>query len=300
MISNNNKSQPKSRFRKLNIIDISLFSVLLISIIIFYLILIIFFYVPNYPVISDIYSVYYMIIILTVIILIRILVSIYASYLLFKIWLYKKTRAYTDLPFTFGIFFFLFIPAKLMDLIVYTVYVMYEYYGFSYFLLLNIIKLRYYIMIINILPLFLSGLYLYLIRLNLKEPDFKREKFSKRLTVLFSLFYFPTFFTITFFLSDIHNFSFIGAIITLSSLSFVTWVFITVYRGKILPEINSFIISIGFICYLISNMILPLLVNVVAPSSLEAERISGLILELGTLISMIIILLGFKIKARNK
>ncbi|GAG78121.1 unnamed protein product, partial [marine sediment metagenome] len=37
-----------------------------------------------------------------------------------------------------------------------------------------------------------------------------------------------------------------------------------------------------------------------APSSLEAERISGLILELGTLISMIIILLEFKIKARNK
>lgn len=300
MISNNYKSNPKNRSIKLKIVDISFFSVLLISVITFYLILIIFFYISNYSVISEIYSVYYILIILTVIILIRILVSIYASYLLFKIWLSKKTRKYTDLPFTFGLFFFLFVPAKLMDLIVYTTYVMYEYYGFSYFLLLNIIKLRYYIMIINILPLFLSGLYLYLIRLNLKEPDFKREKFSKRLTVLFSLFYFPTFFTITFFLSDIHNFSFIGAIITLSSLSFVTWVFITVYRGKILPEINSFIISIGFICYLISNMILPLLVNVVAPSSLEAERISGLILELGTLISMIIILLGFKIKARNK
>jgi len=299
MISNNNESQPKSRFIKLNIIDISLFSVLLISIIIFYLILIIFFYVPNYSVISNIYSVYYMIIILTVIILIRILVSIYASYFLFKIWLSKKTRAYTDLPFTFGIFFFLFIPAKLMDLIVYTTYSMYGYYGFSYFLLLNTIKLRYFILIINILPLFLSGLYLYLFRLNLEKPDFEREKVSKRLTILFSLLYFPTFFTITIILNDITSFSYIGAIITLSSLSFVTWVFITAYRGKILQEINSLLISIGFICYLISNVILPILINVVASNSLEGERIAASILELGTLFSMIIILLGFRIRTRD-
>ena len=68
-------------------------------------------------------------------------------------------------------------------------------------------------------------------------------------------------------------------------------------KGKILSEINSLIISIGFTCYLISNLILPLLTTVIGPTSLEGERIGALILELGTLFSMVIIILGFKRKA---
>ncbi|MBY9019917.1 MAG: hypothetical protein KGD67_02585, partial [Candidatus Lokiarchaeota archaeon] len=60
------------------------------------------------------------------------------------------------------------------------------------------------------------------------------------------------------------------------------------------------IISIGLICYLISNLILPILTNVIGSTSLEGERIGGLIIELGTLFSMIIIILGFKKKANYK
>jgi hypothetical protein len=103
----------------------------------------------------------------------------------------------------------------------------------------------------------------------------------------------------TSFINNIRNFSYIGALITLSSLSFVTWVFITAYKGKILQEINTLIISIGFICYLISNAILPILINVVAANSLTGERIAASILELGTLTSMILILIGFKTKKKD-
>ncbi len=69
----------------------------------------------------------------------------------------------------------------------------------------------------------------------------------------------------------------------------------------ILIEINNLIINIGFICYLISNLILPtLLANYIDPSSLDGERIAALILELGTLFSIVIALLGFRKKANYK
>lgn len=296
----NNTPKHKIKSIKLNIKDKIIFGFLLISVIIFYLLTIIFYFIPNFSVLYDLFSIFYFIIFFTVITVVRVLLSIYGSYFLFKIWLVKDTRSYSDLPFIYGLFFFILIPGKLMDLIIMLNFRLYADFGFSYGFLLNTIKVRYFILIINVVPLFLSGLYLYLFRLNLKKLDFKRERVSKRLTILFSLLYFPVFFSIVILLNDIYFFSYIGAIITFSSLSFVIWMFITVYKGKILPEINSLIISIGFVCYLIFNVLLPVYVNVIGQFSLEGERLAGSILELGTFISMIIILLGFKKKAHYK
>lgn len=300
MTTNNYSSNVNNINKKLRIKETFVLSLLLIFVVLFYFFVVLFYYIPYYSTISEMYYINYFITIITIIILIRISVSLYAAYFLFKIWLSKKSRMFTDLPFVFGLFFFLYIPAKLMDLLIFTTYRLYADYGFSYYLLLNIIKLRYFILTFNILPLFLIGIYLYIFRLSLRKPDFEREKLSKKLTVLFSILYFPTFFIIIIFLNDISIFSYVGALLTLSSLSFVIWVFLTAYKGKILSKINSLIISIGFICYLIFNLILPILANVIGPSSLEGERIGALILEVGTLFSMVIILLGFKKKAIYK
>ena len=269
----------------------------LIFVVFFYCIVIILYYGSFYSEISDMYLTNYFLSVITIIIVVRILISSYAAYFIVKIWLSKNSRKFTDLPFIFGYFFFLFIPAKLMDLLVFTTYRLYADYGFSYYLLLNIIKLRYFILTFSILPLFLSGIYLYLFRLNLRKPDFERVRLSKKLTVLFSIVYFSVIFTFILILNDISMFSYLGALMTLSSLSFVIWVFFTAHKGKVLSEINSLIIGIGFICYLIANLILPILTGVIGPASYEGERIGALILELGTLLSMIIIIIGFKKKA---
>lgn len=300
MTNNNYSLSFDKNYTKLKKREISFISLSVIAVIFFYSIVILLYYIPFYSEISEMYLTNFFAAILTMIILIRISISTYGANFLFKIWLSKNSRRFTDLPFIFGLFFFLFIPAKLMDLLVFTTYRLYTDFGFSYYLILNIIKLRYFILTLSILPLFLSGIYLYLFRLNLKKPDLERKKLSKKLTVLFSILYFPVFFIIIIFLNDITMFSYVGALMTLSSLSFVIWVFLTAYKGGILSEINSLIISIGLICYLISNLILPILTNVIGSTSLEGERIGGLIIELGTLFSMIIIILGFKKKANYK
>lgn len=300
MITKNGKSKPKISSIKFYIKDKIIFGFLLISVIIFYVLIFLFYFIPHSSVLSDLYSTFYFNIMFTVVIVLRILLSIYGSYYLFKKWLSKKNRSYSDLPFMYGLFFFIFIPAKLMDLIIILNYRLYADYGFSYFFLLITIKIRYYILIMNIVPLFLSGMYLYLIRLDIKKPLFDQEKISKKLTKIFSSLYFPTFFVIITFLNDIYFFSYIGAISTFSSLIFVIWMFITIYKGKILPEINSLIISIGFISYLIFNGFLPVYVNVIGQFSLEGERLAGSILEFGTLISIIVVLIGFRTKAHFK
>ena len=296
----NDKSKPKIKFIKLSRKDKIIFGFLLISVIIIYLLAIVFYFIPNFSVLYDLFSTFYFNILFTVITIVRVSISIYGSYFLFKIWLRGKTKSYSDLPFLYGLFFFIFIPAKLMDLIIMLNYRLYADFGYSYMFLLITIKLRYFILIINVVPLFLSGIYLYIFRLNLKKPDFERNKISKRLTIIFSSLYFPIFFLIVIFLNNIYLFSYIGALITFSSFVFVIWMFITVHKGKILLEINSLIISIGFIFYLIFNVLLPVYVNVIGQFSLEGERIAGLVLELGTLISNVVILLGFKKKAYSK
>ena len=300
MINNNDKQKSKIKSIKLNRKDKLIFGLLLISVLIIYLLAIVLYFIPNFSVLYNLYSTFYFNILFTVITVLRVTLSIYGSYFLFKIWFMKKTRSYSDLPLLYGLFFFIFIPAKLLDLMIMLNYRLYADFGYSYTFLLNTIKLRYILLIVNVVPLFLSGIYLYMFRLNLKKLDFEREKVSKRLTIIFSSLYFPTFFVVIIILNNIYLFSYIGAIITFSSLIFVIWMFITVYRGKILPEINSLILSIGFICYLIFNVLLPVYVNVIGQFSLEGERLAGLILELGTLFSMIIVLLGFKKKANYK
>ena len=132
MVSINDRSKPKNRSIKLYTKDKIIFGFLLISVSIFYVLIILFYFIPHSSVLSDLYSTFYFNIMFTVVIVLRILLSIYGSYYLFKNWLSKKNRSYSDLPFLYGLFFFLFIPGKLMDLIIILNYRLYADFGFSY------------------------------------------------------------------------------------------------------------------------------------------------------------------------
>ena len=69
--------------------------------------------------------------------------------------------------------------------------------------------------------------------------------------------------------------------------------FLIVYKEKILPKINGLNLSTGLIYYLIFNILILVYVNLKGQFSLEGERLAGSILELGTLIFIVIVLLGF-------
>ena len=272
-------------------------SSILFTITIFDVLFVVFFYIPNLEVIANLYVVYYYATILTFIVIVRVIVSLYASIILWRLWLDEKRFSLFTLPFLFSLFFVIFLAAKIMDVIVYVALRMYLAYGYPHDFLLYIMKVRYLIAILNILPIFLVGIYLYLFKRSLKKEEFVIAPKTKRNAALFSFLYSLSLAIFITLINDWMLFSFFVFIVAVSSFSFAIWLFIVIHRTKRLPEINSLIISIGFTCYFIVNAISPLVMNLIFPISLEGERLSALIFELGTLFSLIIIILGFKIKA---
>jgi len=292
-----NKSMKSAR-RKRNLLFISL---LVVFQFLFYFFTLLYFYIPYFEDISIAYSGLYYLPILTVIITIRIIIYINLTYILFKMWISQKEPHYSDIPFLIGLSFYGLISGKLIDLVVYTSFAIIEYHhGLSELFLLNISKFRYFIVITELLPIILVGFYLFLFRHNLGKQDRKIERIARRNTIIFSIFFFFTFLIIVIIQQSITFFSIIAGVMSLLSISFIIWMFITAYRGKILPEINSLIISIGYILALIFNVLLSILLNIMPQVIAYGEAIAITIMEGGSIISNILFLIGFKTKSHYK
>lgn len=275
-----------------------LFSLLLINLIIIYSYVIIFYYIANYEKIiaAYYYSHYsYYLSLVTIVIIIRILFTIYLTFFFFNKWISRKDRHYLDISFLFGLFFYFLIPGKLFDLLIYTKYVYPE--AFPYFTLLNMAKFRYIIGILNTLPLFFFGIYLYFFKHYLEKPVYEREILIRKRIMIFSSIYIITFIILIIKLQTIMLLQFWLNGTVLISVSLVIWVFIIAHKKRLLAEINSFLICIGFIIYLISNIMYPILVFYLTQITNYGYGISALIVETIALISSLIILIGFKSKA---
>lgn len=256
------------------------------------------FYFPNFEILQVLYQVRPELDVLTVIIFLRIVISLYTSYFLLNKWLYQEKRTIISFPIIFSIFFFLFLPAKMMDLMMYIAYRLYESYSYSYQFLIFVIKIRYVFGVLSVLPLFLGGLYLYFYRLK-----FKYETIAiKKILLFFSIIYISFFSFIIIILNDVKLFTYVGALLVISSVSFIIWIFLKAYKGRILKEVNSLTLSVGFIFYLISSALIPIFITFLGLETTATEIINTFYIELSTLLSSIIITVGFikKPKPINK
>ena len=207
----------------------------------------------------------------------------------------------SDIPFLLGLSYYLIVSGKLIDLVIYPTYVITNYgFGFNELFLLNLTKFRYMVVSIELLPNILIGIYLYFFRKNLGKRNLQIERIARKNTIIFSIIYLLTFLIIIILLQSMAVFTIIAGVGSLLSLGFLLWIFITMHRGKILPEFNSLIISIGIFFYLIFNILFPILMYSIAQASIEGEAVTTITIEGGTLVSAIIILIGFKTKARYK
>lgn len=137
------------------------------------------------------------------------------------------------------------------------------------------------------------GGYLYMFSRTLKKEEFIIDKRAKLYTLLLTIIFF-SFYTISIiYIQDVDYFPLLLATVTLITFGLVIWVFFTAYRGRILPEINSRVIAIGFILLLISNIIVSPLIIIFGQIPVVV-----LTLESGTLFSTIVILIGLKTRAK--
>jgi len=269
-------------------------SIFVIFVLFFSLLIYFSFYVPIFGMLGILYQTRPDLDALTIIIFLRIVISLYTSYYLFNRWMNLEKRSIISFPLIFSIFFFLFLPAKMMDLMMYIAYRLYETYSYPFQYAIFVIKIRYVFGVLSVLPLFLGGSYLYFYRLKLKYETIAIRK----IILLFSCIYIALFSLIIFILNDVKLFSYVGALLVISSVSLIIWVFLKAYNRNILREVNSLTLSIGFILYLISSTLIPIFVNFLGLETSATEIINGLYIELSTFLSSIIITIGF-IKKRD-
>lgn len=219
----------------------------LIILIIFQMLVFILFYLTYTEIIIDIlisFEYFYYYLLLISIMVIRIGIVSYLSYFFFREWNSNNQNSFMSFQYFFGLYFYFTIFVKSLDIVVYIMYIGPEY--FQPELLLNIFKIRHIIGALSTLPMLSIGTYLFVYYRNLKKEIIEIRKIAiKYMKIILSIW--MGLFLLVIFLLPSPVFSLLIYMIFSVYNIFIIWVFIKAYKGKILPEINCLIISIGFI-----------------------------------------------------
>ncbi len=205
--------------------------------------------IANYP------EFYLLIIIITL----RIVnISACTLYMFYK-WFQQERQYFSDVPFLFAMFFYILIFGKGLDLWWDLVY-----YYIGEDIVLIILKIRFLIILMELLPMMYLGFGIILFALSVKKKSNKladQEAIDKiRLKLVVLLFVLETSVVI---LGPNHIFiSNILPIIAIPSLIMIIYVMYLAYKQKVLSEVNPLILTIGFTLILISQFVRPMFLNI--------------------------------------
>jgi len=223
------------------------------------------------------------------VITIRIVILLVSAFYVFRTWFKQEAQYLSDLPFLFGLFFLLLAFGKSIDLLFDLTY-----YYYSNDDILTLIKIRFIIVIFTAAPLVYLSIGMILYSLSLKEKYQKLKKEKRRNTDTFIIIFIIVIIEIIAVLLT-PNTTIIGILlpfIVIPSFITIVWLFTFAHKNKRLSQVNSLILALGFGAYLISQIIRPLLHNI-----LGAGTTYLIIAEIIDLIIFIIIFIGFYLKA---
>ncbi len=215
-------------------------------------------------------------------------VSCMGVYTLYQ-WFKQEERFMSDMPFLFALFFILLVFGKALDL-----FVDFIFFQHDLELVLIVLKARYLIMIFDFLPMIYLSSEMILFSLSLRNR-FKRLSDRKyqnkvRTRVLVVLLLIEAIAGIL--APTVRTLSIFYPIIVIPSLITIVWLFRFAYKNKRLSQVNTFILTVGFGMYLISQIIRPLIQFIIGESPLFL-----IIAESTDLLIFIIIFIGFSKKA---
>ncbi len=229
----------------------------------------------------------------TIVLIAKIILSGYLTLFFFQKWLNKNEKHIIDIPFLLGIFYLLYACGQTFDFLLYITYFNPEIFFIDN---ITIVRFRYIYGIINVLPLCLLGLYLYVYKKNINKPYSEIIKIFKKKITPFLTIYLIFWIVLLFFLNNFYIIRFI-LIGVLSLIFFTSWIFYIAHRGRILTDINCKTISLGFFLYTISQISFPFLAILLNSLIKDGEIVSAVFMEIFSLISFIVVLIGFKTKA---
>ncbi|MFX1407649.1 MAG: hypothetical protein ACFFBW_11900 [Promethearchaeota archaeon] len=181
------------------------------------------------------------------------------SYILFRKWFKQEVIYTSDAYFLFALFFMILTVGKLYDLL-YNLILISDTYGDLFILMLS--KIRYYIIIINILPILYIGLEATMTFVSVYVKDLSKKQFSKiRLWIIFVVLL-----GLTIVITLATNITFLINVLpffTLAIFVMIAIMFLFMYKNKRLSQANGLIIGIAFLYFIITNL-LRSLISVIA------------------------------------
>jgi len=188
--------------------------------------------------------------------LIRICIVTGMALFMIRKWFKQEEQYLSDLPFLFGVFFLILIFAKLLDIL----------YGLTFYTaepdaVFSIIKIRFLIAIVNLLPmLYLSiGMLLYYLSLKEKYKGYSdNTKLDKTRVRILIVVIFVEILAVAL-APDYSTIVTILPLMVIPSLIMIVWLFVFAYKNKRLSQVHPLIIAIGFLIYLFSTIARPIL-----------------------------------------
>jgi len=222
-------------------------------------------YVFNWAIVVEAYQTHEGALTIIIIIGVRVfLVSLMALYTFYR-WFKQEKQYFSDIPFLFSIFFLLLIFGKLLDL-----FIDFSYFELDHGLLLLVMKTRYLIAILNLLPMMSLSIFMILFSLSLR-PRFKRltnENTLNTVKTRILIIVVVIELVVDIFILTIENAPIIYPITILPSLIAIVWLFNFAWRNQRLSQVNTFILMIGFGFYLITSILRPVMQFIVGESPL--------------------------------
>ncbi len=196
--------------------------------------------------------------IIFLIVIFRIIILFSMAGILFKKWFNQEVQYISDIPFLFALFFLILAFGKFIDLFYNLMY-----FHFHDILFVLILKIRFMLIWLNIISLFLMTFEIWLFSLSLKDKKIiiwkiKTTKLQEKayLTttkhrIIGIIFTIETFLTII--MVSIETIS-ILIVLAIPSMLFVSWLFYKAFKFERLTKVNTRLISIGFLLYSISTI----------------------------------------------
>ena len=224
-----------------------------------------------------------------IIISIRIILLSVMSFYVFNKWFKQEEQYMSDIPNLFGLFLLLLTFGKILDL-----FWDLTYFRFDEKFVLFLLKVRFLIIILELIPLMYLSIFMILYLLSLRER-FKKlanKKYSDKLTIELLLVIVMIEIFAVVIAPDVFALSRILPFILIPSLIVIIYIFFIAYRHQRLSQVHPLIIAIGFLLYTIST-ILRSVIQVMMDESAKPIIISETI----DLFVFIIIFIGLYMKA---
>ncbi|MFX0134005.1 MAG: hypothetical protein ACFFDN_10215 [Candidatus Hodarchaeota archaeon] len=221
-----------------------------------------FLFLVNYPLILMAFAAYEGALEVVLIISLRILLLSIITFYLFNKWFKQEAQYLSDIPFLLGMFFFILIFGKAIDM-----FWDLTFFTFNDALVLLLVKVRYFIIVIEVAPLIYLGFEIILFRLEDKFVKLKDKRFMNTLRKRLIAVILSVESVAIIIVPNITILGTVLPIILIPSLIGIVYIFYIAYRYNRLKMVKPKILTIGFLLYMISNILRPVMQNILGETA---------------------------------